>query len=284
LQRQNATFLTLVPEMRNRIYEQTLIESETEINGVVRSFDFLPLAQVCQQIRQEYRPLYIRNHCTRYNISYHLVVPWLNAFHPGWNDPKVSKSDITVDLHVHDIFGLMCENFPYLDLLRLRAEAPRFNLFVDMDMMGEARWQHEAQQINDMFRCRDAWAKVFADGTVKDVKFIDYDFGIQGAEQLDIVIVLAKDFTAPWLKFQDASLVKIDYHGAVAFLKSLGFKQPTHYRRAHSTVSLGLQDDGKSVGYQILGPRRSIHNPYGIICMWDAREYWHLYLSTPVDD
>jgi hypothetical protein len=143
--------------MRNRIYEQTLIESETEINGVVRSFDFLPLAQVCQQIRQEYRPLYIRNHCTRYNISYHLVVPWLNAFHPGWNDPKVSKSDITVDLHVHDIFGLMCENFPYLDLLRLRAEAPRFNLFVDMDMMGEARWQHEAQQINDMFRCRDAW-------------------------------------------------------------------------------------------------------------------------------
>jgi hypothetical protein len=271
--------LTRVAEMRNLIYDQTLVESGVEIDRLMHSFDFLPLAQVCQQIRQEYRPIYIRDHCKRWNLPFHRVVPCLDALHPGWNDSGVNKTDMTVDIHVYDLIGLLFDKFPYLELLRLRAEAPRFRLFVMLHMMDEGDWQHEAQQINHMFECRDAWAKLFTDGALTDVNFLS-----DGAGQLDIIVVLAKDFTAPWLKYYDSTHVKIDYHGALSFLKSLGFKQPVRYSKARSTVSLGLQDERKSVSYQIIGPRRNINNRNSIKCMWDAGEHFNFWLRTRFDD
>jgi hypothetical protein len=273
------TSLTRVKEMRNHIYDQTLVESGVAVDGLMHSFKFLPLAQVCQQIRQEYRPIYIRDHCKRWYLPFHRVVPCLDALHPGWNDPNVNTSDVALDIEVSDLIGLLFDKFPYLDLLRLRAEAPRFRLSVELHGMDEGDWQHEARQINHMFECRDAWAKLFADGALADVKFWS-----DGAGQLDIVVVMAKNFTAPWLQYSDSTLVKIGYHDALAFLKSLGFKQPERYSKARSTVSLGLQDGRKSVPFQIIGPRRNINNRNSIECLWDAGEHFNFWLRTRFDD
>jgi hypothetical protein len=131
--------------MRNRVYEHTIGEG---------NHDYISFTQVCQQIRAEYRPIFLRHHSTFY-MDHQRFDFWLHTFHPGWNDPNMNKASITAHMCIHDIGHWLSDGFSFLPLLRLCTEAPDFQIRPEA-MYWDYDWQYEGEHIGRMLQCRDA--------------------------------------------------------------------------------------------------------------------------------
>jgi hypothetical protein len=167
------------------------------------------------------------------------LVPYLNAFFPGWDVPGVDKSKFVTMIILETDDSWLQNGVQLLPFVRLLAEAPN----VDIEICDES-WE-AGEQITQMWKCREAWAKALQ-GAVEDVSLVtkeeddtDPTCHTRGNE---IHILLGKQFTAPWLG--DAKIT--DVAGAVAFVNDLGLEGDECSLR----VWLGLQSDaeyGKTV-------------------------------------
>jgi hypothetical protein len=76
------TVLTLFSELRNRIY--THVSNAVEFD--CEPDEYLALTQICQAIRAESRPIFMRRPVRPCGC-----VAWLRAFFPGWDDSSADK-------------------------------------------------------------------------------------------------------------------------------------------------------------------------------------------------
>jgi hypothetical protein len=215
--------LTPSVELRNLTYTRTfdvIKKSDCELD------EYLALTQVCQQIRAEFRPIFLS-----YPLRASYVrrcVPWLHALLPGWDDPSVDKADFTANLHASHVAECLSDGISFVAFLRLYIEAPHVNVHIGRDGMGE--------RAMSMLRCKAEWAELLRNGHVAAI--VRMRVSKRGWA---FRIVLARDFTASWLITGPEGEKHID-NRATRFVNNLGAgKLPR--RPNMSAAILGIQAD-----------------------------------------
>jgi hypothetical protein len=215
--------LILFAELRNRIYTYTF-------NVIKKSGcdpdKYLALTQVCQQIRAEFRPIFLS--CPLRALYVRHCVPWLHAFLPGWDDPSVDKADFTANLHASHVAGCLSDGIFFVAFLRLYIEAPHVNVHIGRDGMGE--------RAMSMLRCKDEWAKLLRDGHVAAVVRMRVS-----KKERSFRIVLTRDFTASWLTTGPEGEKHIDER-ATRFVSNLGAGKLSRRPNMPAAI-LGIQTD-----------------------------------------
>jgi hypothetical protein len=167
------------------------------------NIDYFHLMQVNRQIGSEFRLLYLEDIHSGGNdvwMEDTELVPYLNAFFPGWDVLGVDKSGFTTSV-VLEIYDDWTDNgVELLFFIRLMSEAPN----VHIELCVES-WE-VSKQITHTLGYRKEWAKALAEA-VDNVWLAttEEDDSIENYHSLgnEYRVLLRRDCTAPWLGVQD---------------------------------------------------------------------------------
>jgi hypothetical protein len=221
--------LTTCSELRNRIYGHFI---DLDRNVIYRERQSLPLTQVCQQIRAEFRPIFLR-YPTDSIRECGTCISWLHAFLPGWDDPTVDKANFIANLAASEAFECIEDGISFIPFLRLYIEAPHVEVYVDQIWA-----DRKGKQLMAMIRCKDEWARLLRHGHLATVVEIHV-----ALDKWGLRIILTRDFTTPWLITGSRGYRQID-DGANQFLRSLGVNETEMSPDfENERVKLGIQTD-----------------------------------------
>jgi hypothetical protein len=213
------TVLTLFSELRNRTYTyvfDSIGNSDCEPN------EYLALTHVCQQIRIEFRPIFMHQ-----PVHAHGCISWLHAYLLGWDDTSVDKANFIANLHAGSVTECLYDGNSFVAFLQLYTKAHDINVHMPRDIMG--------QRAMLMLRCKAQWAKLFKKGHVAAV----FCSRVSKKEHT-LRLVLTRDFTASWLTIGPGGEKHID-NGARRFIRELGATELL--RRKIPAAILGIEAD-----------------------------------------
>jgi hypothetical protein len=185
------------------------------------------LTQTCRQIRAEFRPIYMAAPNRHLNLQHYELEVYLDTFLPGWNLPEIDKSNFIANIVlVNGVDWRKFANFSptkpslIVPLLQLLASAPQVYTTTHYD---DGFWFEEglAQSI---FNCRAAWAKLFANDVIEDIKYHD-NHHMRPRQFPKVQIQLKRNFVAPWVENGASSAEVVSHAGAVEFVR-----RPVSYR------------------------------------------------------
>jgi hypothetical protein len=218
---QNRLRLTDCVELRNHVYSHT-VEVTTLGFGEKKKYLFLHLTQACKQIREEFRPVYMRTSVADMGLPH--LLPYLDAFLPGWNERDVQKEDWTADIWVHYTTDFLHIHGSLLPLIQLLVTAPKLHISVYHNPFRKQTQLHEIFK-----RSKTQWADFVLDGSIEDVNWTPAaDLGeeeefIRDPEQGAFCVRLKKHYDAPWIEYHPEGADISDDAEAVKFLENLGF-------------------------------------------------------------
>jgi hypothetical protein len=204
------------------------------------------LTQFNLQIRSEFRPLYLEDIHSGGNdvwMEDTELVPYLNAFFPGWDVLGVDESGFTTSVVLEMYDDWTNNGVQLLSFIRLMSEAPN----VDIELCDES-WE-VGEQIMHTLAYKKEWAKALAEA-VEDVWLAtrEEDDSIENYHSLgnEYRVLLRRDCTAPWL--MDGKIAR--KAGALTFANELGMDA----NNCSLKVWLGAQGTGgeATVWHQVM--------------------------------
>jgi hypothetical protein len=121
-------------------------------------------------------------------------------------------------------------------LLQLLASAPKVHITTHYD----DRFWFEEGLAQSIFDCRAAWATLFEDDVIEDIKYHD-NHHMRPRQFPKVQIQLKRNFLAPWVENGASDAEVVDHAGAVEFVRELGFTE--ELCKPAFNVFLGFQND-----------------------------------------
>jgi hypothetical protein len=191
---------------------------------------FLHLTQVCRQLRNEYRPIYL-GPTNPIGMPSDRLLLFFDTFYPGWNDPGIDKSKMSGNIRIINLVIWHMEGASLLPFIRLLAAAPGLTIsFCDVD---SGLWQH---QLQELFKNSSAWAG-WLHG-VERVSFVsNLDHKIGGLGDInEFQVSFRADFQLPWVDYEgdeDGDITIVEDR-AGAFFKDFGFFEEPRFDMDYS--------------------------------------------------